>query len=62
MRWEVELSFKLDKSAYRLADNLLYAAKDPNWRRRPSVLDQYRGWKKQPLARQRRGAQPPAAN
>ena len=46
----------------RLADNLLYAAKDPNWRRRPSVLDQYRGWKKQPLARQRRGAQPLAAN
>jgi len=31
----------------RLAGNLTHAAKDPNWRSDPSVLDQMRGWKKQ---------------
>ena len=31
----------------RIADNLTHAGKDPNWRRRPSVLDQMRGWKPQ---------------
>lgn len=32
----------------RLAGNLTHAAKDPNWRRNPSVLDQMRGWKQHP--------------
>jgi hypothetical protein len=27
------------------------SGKDPNWRRRPSVLDQRRGWKRQPVRR-----------
>jgi hypothetical protein len=35
-----------------LAAILMHSGKDPNWRRRPSVLDQLRGWKRQPLARQ----------
>jgi NAD(P)-dependent dehydrogenase (short-subunit alcohol dehydrogenase family) len=30
---------------------LTQAGADPNWRRRPSVLDQLRGWKRQPVAR-----------
>jgi DDE family transposase len=34
-----------------LADLLMHSGKDPNWRRRPSVLDQLRGWKRQPVAR-----------
>jgi Transposase DDE domain len=33
-----------------IADLLRHSGKDPNWRRRPSVLDQLRGWKRQPLA------------
>jgi putative transposase len=33
----------------QIADLLSYSAKDPNWRRRPSVLDQLRGWKRQPV-------------
>ena len=35
----------------KIAALLTHAGKDPNWRRRPSVLDQLRGWKRQPLAR-----------
>jgi hypothetical protein len=27
--------------------------KDPNWRRRPSVLDQLRGWKRQTVRRKK---------
>lgn len=46
----------------RLADNLTYAAKDPNWRRNPSVLDQYRGWKKHPPSQKRRAQQSAVAN
>jgi Transposase DDE domain len=34
-----------------LADLLRHRGKDPNWRRRPSVVDQLRGWKRQPVAR-----------
>jgi DDE family transposase len=34
-----------------IADLLTHAGRDPNWRRRPSVLDQLRGWKRQPVAR-----------
>jgi hypothetical protein len=30
---------------------LTHAGRDPNWRRRPSVLAQLRGWKRQPLTR-----------
>jgi hypothetical protein len=29
---------------------LTHGGRDPHWRRRPSVLDQLRGWKRQPLA------------
>jgi putative transposase len=31
----------------------MHSGKDPHWRRRPSVLDQLRGWKRQPVARKR---------
>jgi hypothetical protein len=35
----------------QIAEWLMPSGKDPNWRRRPSVLDQLRGWKRQPVAR-----------
>jgi hypothetical protein len=35
----------------RLAQCLVHAARDPNWKRSPSVLDQIRGWKVQPVSR-----------
>jgi hypothetical protein len=35
----------------KIAAILTHSGKDPNWRRRPSVLDQLRGWKRQPIAR-----------
>jgi putative transposase len=35
----------------QIAALLTHSGKDPNWRRRPSVLDQLRGWKRQPVAR-----------
>jgi hypothetical protein len=35
----------------KLAAILTHSGQDPNWRRRPSVLDQLRGWKRQPIAR-----------
>jgi len=34
-----------------MAEWLTRRGQDPNWRRRPSVLDQLRGWKRQPLVR-----------
>jgi putative transposase len=34
-----------------IAELLMHSGKDPNWRRRPSVLDQLRGWKRQPVGR-----------
>jgi len=37
----------------QIADLLTHTGRDPNWRRRPSVLDQLRGWKRQPVARKR---------
>ena len=37
----------------KIAALLTHSGKDPNWRRRPSVLDQLRGWKRQPLARKK---------
>jgi putative transposase len=36
---------------HKIAELLTHSGRDPNWRRRPSVLDQLRGWKRQPLAR-----------
>lgn len=51
-----------DRAWDRLADNLLHAAKDPNWRRNPSVLDQYRGWKRHPAARRARPERSLGAN
>jgi putative transposase len=35
----------------QIADLLTYSGRDPNWRRRPSILDQLRGWKCPPGAR-----------
>jgi hypothetical protein len=35
----------------KIAALLTHSGTDPNWRRRPSVLDQLRGWKRQPLGR-----------
>jgi hypothetical protein len=37
----------------KIAALLTHSGKDPNWRRHPSVLDQLRGWKRQPLARKK---------
>jgi putative transposase len=37
----------------KIAALLTHSGKDPNWRRRPSVLDQLRGWKRQPLTRKK---------
>lgn len=37
----------------KIAALLTHSGKDPNWRRRPSVLDQLRGWKRQPVVRSR---------
>ena len=51
-------AFELKRTAAKrrwqqIADLLTYSGKDPNWRRRPSVLDQLRGWKRQPATRKR---------
>ncbi|MBI3328077.1 MAG: hypothetical protein HYZ81_15420 [Nitrospinae bacterium] len=35
----------------QIADLLTHTGRDPNWRRRPSVLDQLRRWNRQPVAR-----------
>jgi putative transposase len=35
----------------QIAALLTHAGRDPNWRRRPSVSDQLRGWKRQPIVR-----------
>lgn len=37
-----------DKKWQQLAEYLEYMAKDPNWRRSPSILDQFRGWRINP--------------
>jgi len=37
----------------KIAELLTHSGKDPNWRRRPSVLDHPRGWTRQPLARKK---------
>ena len=36
----------------QIAAVLMHSGRDPNWRRRPSVLDQLRGWNRQPVVRQ----------
>ena len=35
----------------KIAELLTHTGRDPHWRRRPSVLDQLRGWKRQSIAR-----------
>jgi hypothetical protein len=35
----------------KIAELLMHGGRDPTWRRRPSVLDQLRGWRRQPLVR-----------
>jgi hypothetical protein len=35
----------------QIAALLTHSGRDPNWRRRPSGLDQLRGWKRQPVVR-----------
>jgi Transposase DDE domain len=35
----------------QIAERLIHTGRDPNWRRRPSVLDQLRGWKRPPVVR-----------
>jgi hypothetical protein len=37
----------------KIAAWLTHRGKDPHWRRRPSVLDQLRGWKRQPVRRKK---------
>jgi hypothetical protein len=37
----------------KIAALLTHGGKDPNWRRRPSVLDQLRGWRRQPIPRKK---------
>jgi hypothetical protein len=37
----------------KIAELLTHSGRDPTWRRRPSVLDQLRGWKRQPIARKK---------
>jgi hypothetical protein len=37
----------------KIAAILTHSGKDPNWRRQPSVLDQLRGWKRQPASHQK---------
>jgi hypothetical protein len=36
---------------HKRAELLTHSGRDPHWRRRPSVLDQLRGWQRQPLTR-----------
>jgi hypothetical protein len=41
----------------KIATLLTHSGQDPNWRRRPSVLDQLRGWTRHPVVR-RASSQP----
>ena len=50
----LDLSGEDRKAAWdRIADYLIRLGRDPNWRRRPSVVDIMRGWKALPKARRR---------
>jgi len=40
-----------DREWEHLAAVIVHAGKDPNWRRKPSILDQFRGWKQTPASR-----------
>ena len=37
----------------KLADLIVHMGEDPNWRRRPSVLDQLRGWRAAPTTKRK---------
>jgi hypothetical protein len=37
----------------KIAASLTHGGRDPHWRRRPSVFDQLRGWKRQPIPRKK---------
>jgi hypothetical protein len=37
----------------KLADAIVFIGEDPNWRRRPSILDQLRGWRAAPTAKRK---------
>ena len=39
-----------------LAQVIVHAGRDPNWRRKPSILDQLRGWKIMPSTRPKRAS------
>jgi hypothetical protein len=39
----------------KMAELLTHTGRDPNWRRRPLVLAQLRGWKRQPIVREKAG-------
>jgi hypothetical protein len=39
----------------QIAALLTHSGRDPNWCRRPSILDQLRGWKRQPVVRKQPG-------
>ena len=41
----------------KIAELLTQAGTDPNWRRRPSVLEQLRGWKRQSVSRAKNRSQ-----
>jgi hypothetical protein len=40
----------------QIADVLTHSGRDSNWLRRPSVLNQLRGWKRQPMGENRPAA------
>jgi hypothetical protein len=37
----------------KLADIIVHTGEDPNWRRRPSLLDQLRGWRATPATKRK---------
>lgn len=42
---------RADSEWAHLAQTIVHTGKDPNWRRKPSILDQLRGWKPAPRTR-----------
>lgn len=52
---------KADTEWEHLAKVIIHAGKDPNWRRKPSILDQLRGWKIAPPSLTTRSRQSSAA-
>lgn len=47
---------RADAEWEHLAQVIVHAGRDPNWRRKPSILDQLRGWKPLPSTRRTRSA------